>query len=132
MRTISDQRRTMLVAATILDRTRGMAGALVDRAERESGSRMRAYERVASTVGVSASWLRKFVRCYASAKEPGITAGMKIISQYNDLVRRIDAAAELEKTRAEALWGTIENEASDRLTEMVAQLDTTEAGGKDT
>lgn len=122
----------MLIAATILDRTRGMATALVDRAERESGSRMLAYERVATAVGVSASWLRKFVRGYADAKGPDLIAGLNIFAQYDALCLQIETAAELEKTRAKKLWGNIGDAATGGFGEMVQALAKQEAGGKDT
>ena len=129
-RTNSGRKRTMLIAATILDQTRRMAGALVERAERDVGSRMSAYERVATTIGVSASWLRKFVRGYVDVKGPSFVAGLKIIDQYETLVRRIDAAANLEKARAEVLWGMTKNAHDKSIAAMVQILEAEESGGE--
>jgi hypothetical protein len=59
----------MLTAAQMLERARPLAEEAVAKAERCAGSRMVAYEQVASTIGVSASWLRKLIKRDDSVKE---------------------------------------------------------------
>jgi hypothetical protein len=61
---------------------RSAAQFLVERAERQTGSRMVAYEMVAQTVGTSADWIRKFVNG-TGAKEPGWTIGWNLIEHCN-------------------------------------------------
>lgn len=82
--------------------TRTVANALVERAERQTGSRMAAYEMVAQTVGTSASWLRKFIKGH-EAKEPGWTTGWNILDQYNRICDRVDAEIEAERAKILAL-----------------------------
>jgi hypothetical protein len=128
MRTKIDRKRTMTAAATILDATRGMTAALIERAERETGSRMSAYERVAASVGMSASWIRKFVAGTGDAKCPSLIAGLNIISQYDALCRRIEASADLEKARADQLWRNM-HALDASAAEMVARVAATTTGG---
>ena len=60
-RTKTDRNRAMLSATDAINEIRPIARALVEREERSTNSRMAAYERVASRVGASSSWLRKLV-----------------------------------------------------------------------
>lgn len=78
---------------------RSAAAALVDREVQKTGSRMVAYEIVAQMVGVSSSWLRKYLAKREEAKEPGVTVGFNIIRQYECLCLRIeeDNAARLQR-----------------------------------
>jgi hypothetical protein len=84
--------------------TRSAANFLVERAERQTGSRMAAYESVASTVGTSASWLRKFIKG-DEAKQPGWITGWNILDQYSRICDRVEAEIETERTRILALKG---------------------------
>ncbi len=92
----------MTSATETVDRVRPFAAALVERAERQTGSRMAAYERVASTVGVSDGWLRKLI-----GRQPDIGLAawqyLNIVSAYRGLCERIEAEAEHERARAAAL-----------------------------
>ena len=125
-----DRKQTMNAAVGILDRTRGMTAALVERAERETGSRMSAYERVAATVGMSASWVRKFVAGNDDAKCPSLIAGLNIISQYDALCRRIEAAADNEKARADKLWRDADALGAGAAS-MVARMEAKETSGEE-
>jgi hypothetical protein len=87
--------------------TRDAASYLVKRAEYQTGSRMVAYEMVASTVGTSASWLRKFL-AGREAKEPGWTTGWNILDQYSRICDRVEAEIETERTKILALKGQID------------------------
>ena len=82
--------------------TRSAAHWLVDRAERQTGSRMAAYEMVASTVGTSSDWIRKFIKG-RDAKEPGWTTGWNILDQYNRICNRVEQEHDTERTKILAL-----------------------------
>jgi len=101
--------------------TREAAGYLVRQAEYKTGSRMAAYEMVASTVGTSASWLRKFL-AGREAKEPGWTTGWNILDQYSRICNRVEAEIETERTKRLALKGQIDAAAAtfDRIVERAA------------
>ena len=76
---------------------------LVERAERQSGSRMVAYEMVAQTVGTSSDWLRKFVNG-TGAKEPGWTVGWNLIEHCNRvLCTRVEREIDKERSKAATL-----------------------------
>jgi hypothetical protein len=92
----------MSIAATTSTLTRLAAHSLVERAERQTGSRMAAYHMVAQTVGTSAEWLRKFING-REAKEPGWTTGWNILDQYDRLCERVEAELEIERTKILAL-----------------------------
>jgi sigma54-dependent transcription regulator len=87
--------------------TRAAANSLVERAERQTGSRMAAYEMVAMTVGTSSEWLRKFIKG-RDAKEPGWTAGWNILDQYNRICSRVEQENETERVKILALKGKID------------------------
>lgn len=100
-RPIAGQGRPMLTAPQTAEQARPFAAELVARVERQTGSRMAAYERVASTVGVSARWLRKLI-----GRQPIELAAheyLNIVAAYRSLCERIEAEAELERARAAAL-----------------------------
>lgn len=102
--------------------TRSAANFLVERAERQTGSRMAAYEMVASTVGTSADWLRKFIKG-REAKEPGWTTGWNILDQYNRICNRVEQEIETERMKHLALKEKIDavNSSVDRVVARTAQ-----------
>lgn len=102
--------------------TRSAAHALVDRAERQTGSRMAAYEVVADKIGSSASWLRKFI-AGQEAKEPGWTTGWNILDHYNRICERVEQEIETERTKTLAL-----KESIDAITATIARMDKGMAG----
>lgn len=104
--------------------TRSVANALVERAERQTGSRMAAYEMVAQTVGTSASWLRKFIKGQ-EAKEPGWTTGWNILDQYSRICDRVEAEIETERAKTLALKGMIDaaNQIANRAVESTTRAE---------
>jgi hypothetical protein len=127
MRAKTFRKRTMTTAEDTIERARPFVLALVQREERNSGSRMAAYERVASLVGVNSSWLRKLL-----GRQPGIVLAahelINIASAYRSLCERIEVEAERERRLAAAL-----REKADALLEsdlgMVASTDGTTSDG---
>lgn len=92
----------MSITAERIDLPREIARTLVDRAERQTGSRMVAYRVVASTVGTTAGWLRKFING-SEAKEPGWSIGMNLVDCYNRMCERVEAEIETERVKILAL-----------------------------
>ena len=86
MRTIVVEIPTDIVA-----KARSAAKALVEREHRITLSKMVAYDRVASSVGVSAGWLRKFVGGYEA--KPDLTVGFNIIALHERLIAPRNAFA---------------------------------------
>jgi predicted hotdog family 3-hydroxylacyl-ACP dehydratase len=80
----------MVSGETMNGLTRSAAAALVERETYRTGSRMTAYEIVAQTVGVSSSWLRKYLANGHEAKEPGLISGFNILRQYELLCERVE------------------------------------------
>lgn len=115
----------MNAATDVLDTTRTMATELVARAERETGSRMTAYRRVAAGLGVSASWVRKFV-AGDPATRVSLVAGINILNQYRRLCERIEAKAEQERARTHALLEEFDA-ATVRALDVVAMVQAPEA-----
>lgn len=72
-------------ATNILEQARRAAASLVEREERCSRSRMRAYEAVASATGCSASWLRRFVNGYGA--KPDLIVGFNLLQQHQRALR---------------------------------------------
>jgi hypothetical protein len=117
-------------AAIVSRLTRSAAHALVERAERQTGSRMAAYEQVAQTVGTSAEWLRKFINC-SEAKEPNWTVGWNLLDQYNRICARVEQELETERSRTQALKREIDA-ATSPVTRMVEGAPRTETGATNT
>jgi len=76
---------------------------LVDREYSHWGSLMASYQAVAQAVGTSPSWLRKFVKGYDEAKEPGFVVGLNIRAHYDAICGRIEANNEARRARLEIL-----------------------------
>lgn len=93
MRTKIFRGRKMLSAADTIDQARPFVATLVERYERETGSKMVAYERIASTIGVTPSWLRKLVGRDASIRELAAHEYLNIVMAYRTLCERIEASA---------------------------------------
>jgi hypothetical protein len=92
----------MINSAATISLTRAQANALVERAERATGSRMAAYEQVAQTVGTSAGWIRKFIKGY-EAKEPRATLYENIRASYEAYCNRVEQENEADELRLQAL-----------------------------
>jgi hypothetical protein len=76
---------------------------------------MVAYERVAGSIGTSASWLRKFIKGH-EVKEPGWRTGWNILDQYSKFCDRVTAEIEADQARMLALKRKI-----DAITEIAHQ-----------
>jgi hypothetical protein len=109
---------------------RAAAQFLVDRAERQTGSRMVAYGVVAQAVGTSADWIRKFVNGNGSeAKEPKWTVGWNLIEHCNKvLCTRVEQEIDKERSRIETLKREIDA-AFTPVNRMVASAQTAQAPG---
>jgi hypothetical protein len=94
----------MISASAITSLTRSRAQALVERAERQTGSRMSAYEAVARSVGVSPGWLRKLIKGY-EAKEPRATVFENIRAHFEALCNRVEQENEIDEARLRLLAG---------------------------
>lgn len=110
---------------------RAAAQFLVERAERQTGSRMVAYEIVAQTVGTSADWIRKFVNgSGAEAKEPKWTVGWNLIEHCNRvLCTRVEQEMGKERSKIETLKREIDAAASP-VARMVASAQRAQTPGK--
>lgn len=75
----------------------------VRREQQRTGSRMVAYKNIASAVGTSASWVRKFYSGSPEVKEPSWSIGVKIITAYGQTCERLDRLAEAEQAEAQNL-----------------------------
>lgn len=93
----------MLSAADTIDQARPFVTRLVERYERETGSKMVAYERIASTIGVTPSWLRKLVGRDASIREMAAQEYLNIVLAYRALCERIEASAAHDRAVAAAI-----------------------------
>ena len=82
--------------------TRSVAQALVERAERQTGSRMAAYETVGQTVGASAEWIRKFIKG-DEAKAPDWIIGWNLLDYYNQIGDRVETEITKELQKHQAL-----------------------------
>lgn len=69
--------------------------ALVRREQRNTGSRMVAYERVSQMIGMSSEWVRAFTA--GRLKEPGLTVGFNLMMIYRNVCERVEQAAEQER-----------------------------------
>jgi hypothetical protein len=104
VKTVRVRKSPMISSATITNLTRSRANALVERAERQTGSRMAAYEMVAQTVGVSPGWLRKLIKGY-EAKEPRATIYENIRAHYEAFCNRVEQENKIDEARLRLLAG---------------------------
>lgn len=95
-------------AAALTSVTRSALGALVEREERRTGSRMVAYEQVAQTIGASASWVRAFLARSEGAKEPRITLFQNIRASYDNLCSRVEQENRSDELRLKLIKGEID------------------------
>lgn len=83
-------------------RVRPLVEALVAERFKETGSRTVAVEDVASLIGKSVSWIKR-LRSGSTEVIVALHDAMNVATAYDRLCSRIEAAAETEKARAEAL-----------------------------
>jgi hypothetical protein len=125
------QQSPMSNAAQMTALARTALGSWVEREERRTGSRMVAYEIVASTVGTSADWVRKFLGRSDKAKEPSWTVGWNILTAYQRIIGRVEAWERLEQERSAELKRQID-EVTSRAMEMAESTAGAKAPGKET
>jgi hypothetical protein len=101
-------RKKAMSAAALTSITRSALGALVEREERRSGSRMVAYEIVAQTIGASASWVRAFLGKSEGVKEPRITLFQNIRASYENLCNRVEQENRHDEHRLRLIKGEID------------------------
>lgn len=95
-------------AAALTSTTRSALGALVEREERRTGSRVRAYELVARDIRVSSSWVRKFLAASEEVKEPRITLFQNIRASYENLCSRIELENRADELRLKLIKGELD------------------------
>ena len=97
------------MSATALNSiTRSALGALVEREEHRTGSRMVAYEIVAQTIGASSSWVRAFLSKSEAVKEPRITLFQNIRASYDNLCSRVEQENRADELRLKLIKGEID------------------------
>lgn len=92
----------MISSAQINGHTKLQATELFERAKRQTGSKMLAYERVADAIGVSPGWFRKYVKGY-EAKEPKASVYENIRAHYEAFCIRVEQENERDEQRLQAL-----------------------------
>jgi len=88
--------------------TRSALNVLVEREQHRCGSRVVAYDHVAHLVGMSSSWLQKFLRNSGEVREPRITLFLLIRHHYENLCLRIEQENEADERRLRALKDQID------------------------
>ncbi len=95
-------------SAALTTATRSALGALVEREERRTGSRTVAYEIVGQTVGVSSSWIRKFLARSEEVKEPRITLFQNIRASYETLCSRVEQENRNDELKLKLIRGDMD------------------------
>lgn len=108
-------------AAALTSITRSALGALVEREERRVGSRTLAYEIVAQSVGISSSWIRKFLAKSEEVKEPRITLFQNIRANYENLCNRVEQENREDERRLMLIKGDIDAVVEGFVAEGVAE-----------
>jgi hypothetical protein len=101
-------RKKAMSAAALTSITRSALGALVEREERRTGSRMVAYEVVAQTIGASSAWVRAFLGKSEGVKEPRITLFQNIRASYENLCSRVEQENRTDELRLKLIKGEID------------------------
>jgi hypothetical protein len=115
-------------AAEMTGRARDAVTIWVGYEERQTGSRMDAYKTVASRIGTSACWLRKFIAGRPDAKQPDWSVGWSILDQYDRVCTLIERDTERTLARARELRDEI-NAALEGTSEVVERSTATAAAG---
>lgn len=92
-------------SAALVSTTRSALGAMVEKEARLVGSRTLAYERVAQMIGISSSWVQKFLADTGEVKEPRITIFQNIRAAYENLCERVELENRADELRLQALKG---------------------------
>lgn len=117
-------------AAALMSTTRSALGAMVEQEARRVGSRTVAYERIAQTVGTSASWVRKFLAGSPEVKEPRIGLFLNIRQAYGNLCERIEQQNRSDELRLRSLKDGLNEITSGFSAEGAAQAKASMATGE--
>lgn len=117
-------------SATLTSTTRSALSLLVEREARRVGSRTVAYEIVAQTIGVSSSWIRKFLARDESVSEPRMTLFQNIRASYDALCSRVEQEHQTELQRIAALRSEM-NAVDEGFVEVVHRADQATVDGED-
>lgn len=90
-------------AAALTSTTRSALGAMVEKEARRVGSRTVAYEHVAQMIGVSSSWVKKFLADTGEVGEPRITLFQNIRVAYSNLCERVEQQNRNDELRLRAI-----------------------------
>jgi len=88
------------------DDLKAVALKAVNKTEPECGSRMLAYAKVAAAVGVSASYLRKFITVEGTP-EPKWSVGRALLKHYEKICDRVDEEVRHERAEIKKLMGEL-------------------------
>lgn len=102
-----DRKQTMSSAA-LTSMTRSALGAMVERESRRVGSRIVAYHNVSQMVGLSPSWIRKFLSDRGEVKEPRITIFQNIRAAYSNLCERVEQENRADEVRLRSIRGELD------------------------
>lgn len=97
----------MGAAASITDATRSALWIVLESEERRIGSRDQAYNRVGDMIGVSGSWIKKFLLKSHEAKEPRISVFMRIREVYDTVCNRVEQEQAIELLKISKLRGEL-------------------------
>ena len=111
-------------SAALVSTTRSALGAMIERETHRVWSRTVAYEVVAQTIGVSSSWIRKFLADSGEVKEPRITIFQNIRMAYENLCKRIELENRADELRLHALKGQMNAVTSGFVAESLSQGET--------
>ena len=95
-------------AAALNSTTRSALGAMVEKEAIRVGSRTVAYEHVAQMVGISSSWIKKFLADRGEVKEPRITLFQNIRAAYSNICERVEEQDRADELRLQALKGQMD------------------------
>lgn len=87
---------------------RSALGELVDREAFRVGSRMLAYHNIAKRIGMSTSWVRKFIADTNEVAEPRITLFQNIRASYESLCSRVEQENRDDERRLRLIKGEID------------------------
>lgn len=90
-------------AVALTSTTRSALSAMVEKEARRVGSRTVAYEHVAQMIGVSSSWVKKFLANTGEVGEPRITLFQNIRVAYSNLCERVEQQNRTDELRLRAI-----------------------------
>lgn len=89
--------------AALTSTTRSALGAMVEKEARRVGSRTVAYENIGQMIGVSASWVRKYLADRGGVAEPRTPLFQNIRVAYSNLCERVEQQNRNDELRLRAI-----------------------------